>query len=168
MSGSGMTLRDLSDVKIALPMADETFLVHDADTGKFGVRVLADSDIPATIARDSEVTAAVSAAVGYVSYVALMAQASTDAPVATVLHNGLSAPIVWARADVGQYTGTLTGAFTANKTALFATGSNATLAPIVTLERTSADVVTLRTFDETGTAMDVGLSGTAIEIRVYA
>lgn len=168
MSGSGLRLRDLSDVKLDPGLTtDEAFLVHDAATGKFGARVLADGDIPAAIARDAEVTAAISAAVGYSAYVALMTQTGTDAPVATVLKNGLSGAIVWARSDVGTYTGTLTGAFTANKTALFATPTGGTLAASVALARTSADVVTLRTLDAAGAAMDVGLSGTAIEIRVY-
>ena len=168
MSGSGMTLRDLSDVKITLPITDETALIFDANTGKFGARVLADSDIPAAIARDAEVTAAISAALGYASYVALLTQTATDDPTIVTLHNGLSAPVLWARSDVGTYTGTLVGAFTENKTACFATGSEGTtLAMAVTLQRTSADVVTLRTYDDAGAAMDAGLSGTAIEIRVY-
>lgn len=32
MSGSGMTLRDLSDVKITLPITDKTALIFDANT----------------------------------------------------------------------------------------------------------------------------------------
>jgi len=62
MSGSSLKLRDLSDVKLDPgTTTDEAFLVHDAATGKFGARLIADTDIPATIARDTEVTAAIAA-----------------------------------------------------------------------------------------------------------
>ena len=55
-------------------------------------------------------------AAAYLVYTALLTQTGTDAPVATVLQNTLSGAIVWTRGDVGEYTGTLAGAFTANKT----------------------------------------------------
>jgi hypothetical protein len=55
--------------------------------------------------------------VGYKEYVALLTQAGTDAPAATVLSNTLGA-IVWAYASVGQYSATLSGAFPATKTQL--------------------------------------------------
>jgi hypothetical protein len=48
---------------------------------------------------------------GVKRYVALLSQSGTDAPVATVLENSLGGAIVWTRTDVGEYRGTLTGAF---------------------------------------------------------
>ena len=53
----------------------------------------------------------------YKSYVAILTQTGTAAPtVATVLDNTLGGTIVWTRTAAGNYTGTLTGAFTASKT----------------------------------------------------
>jgi hypothetical protein len=49
-------------------------------------------------------------------YVALLTQSGTDAPVATVLQNDLSGPIVWSRIGVDQYKGILSNEFTLNKT----------------------------------------------------
>ena len=52
-------------------------------------------------------------------YVALLSQSGTDAPVATVLKNTLGGVPVWSYNSTGDYTATLAGAFTANKTAVF-------------------------------------------------
>ena len=52
----------------------------------------------------------------YLVYTALLNQTSTNAPVATVLKNTLGGTVVWTRTSPGLYVGTLTGAFTANKT----------------------------------------------------
>jgi len=51
----------------------------------------------------------------YNSYTALLTQSGTSAPVATVLENTIG-NIVWTRYGVGNYKGTLTGAFVENKT----------------------------------------------------
>lgn len=59
----------------------------------------------------------------YTSYVALLNQTGTDAPVATVLYNDLSASITWTRVGAGDYLGTLTGAFPQNKTFMIAGGT---------------------------------------------
>jgi hypothetical protein len=52
----------------------------------------------------------------YLSYVALLTQTGTSAPVATVLANTLGGTVVWTRDSAGNYTGTLAGAFTEDKT----------------------------------------------------
>jgi hypothetical protein len=49
---------------------------------------------------------------GTLFYRALLTQAGTAAPTAIVLQNTLSGDIVWTRLGVGEYKGTLTGAFT--------------------------------------------------------
>lgn len=51
-------------------------------------------------------------------YEALLTQTTTSAPVATILSNNMSGDIVWSYSAVGQYIGTLTGAFPAGKTAI--------------------------------------------------
>jgi len=52
---------------------------------------------------------------GYLKYVALLTQSGTSAPTATVLENTLGGTVVWSYLSVGQYVGTLTGAFVENK-----------------------------------------------------
>lgn len=49
-------------------------------------------------------------------YAANLNQSGTSAPSVVVLANTLSGPIVWTRTGVDNYRGTLSGAFTANKT----------------------------------------------------
>ena len=43
------------------------------------------------------------------TYVALITQNGTNAPVATILHNTYQGTPTWARVTDGQYTATLTG-----------------------------------------------------------
>lgn len=54
----------------------------------------------------------------YLVYTAYLSQTGTDAPVADVLENTLGGTVVWARDGVGQYKGTLAGAFTTGKTVI--------------------------------------------------
>ncbi len=63
-----------------------------------------DADTAAVIARPYKV------------YTALLSQTGTSAPTAVVLENTLVGAIVWTTLGDGQYIGTLSGAFTANKT----------------------------------------------------
>lgn len=103
---------------------------------------------------------------GYYEYTALISQSGTSDPTVTVIKNTLPAgAIVWARSGVGVYTGTLAGAFIANKTVGFinSTGGSAQ----ADVKRTSNDVVTLSTFNITPAAADALLTASAIEIRVY-
>jgi hypothetical protein len=76
-------------------------------------------------------------------YLALVSQAGTAAPVATVLFNGLSAVPVWTRAGAGDYRLTLVGAFPANQVALHPLSVDAGPATSGALTRLSADVVKL-------------------------
>lgn len=48
-------------------------------------------------------------------YKAVLTQSSTNAPVATIISKTIVGTIVWAYSAEGVFTGTLTGAFTANK-----------------------------------------------------
>lgn len=54
--------------------------------------------------------------VKYKVYTALLTQTGTNAPVATVLENTLGGDIIWSYSNVGEYHGTLTGAFPQNHT----------------------------------------------------
>ena len=58
----------------------------------------------------------------YDVYTAILTQTGTSAPTATVLENTLGGTVVWTYNAEGSYIGTLTGAFTADKTAIFTGG----------------------------------------------
>lgn len=102
----------------------------------------------------------------YLVYTALITQSDEDAPTAIVLQNTLSGAIVWTRSDVGAYIGTLSGAFTADKT--FATiANNGFLTTSLIINRASANTVELTTGLVDNTPLDSSLNNTPIEIRVY-
>ena len=106
----------------------------------------------------------------YKTYIALLTQTSTNAPVATVLENTIGA-IAWGYTSVGVYTATLTGAFTAAKTLFVPHGFIYVSIPggddnLVRMARTSANVVTLTTYSG-GVVANAILSDTPVEIRVY-
>ena len=109
-----------------------------------------------------------SGSTAYDSYVALLTQAGTAAPVATVLSNNLTATLTWARTGVGVYTLTASAAtFTANKTIVFLNaGSGVTL---ISAERTSDTVLTVKTFvPSSGAAVDASITNGAFEVRIYS
>jgi hypothetical protein len=104
----------------------------------------------------------------YDSYTALLTQASTNAPVATVLSNNLTATLTWARTGVGVYTLTASAAtFTANKTIVFLNpGSSVSL---ISAETTSDTVLTVKTFvPSSGAAVDAAITNGAFEVRIYS
>ena len=107
--------------------------------------------------------------VPYSSYIALLTQTSTDAPVATVLSSNLTGTFTWARTGEGFYTLTAsTATFTSGKTAVFInSGSVQTI--ITTWTRTSDFVITIATelADDPGQGVDGGLINASIDIRIY-
>ncbi len=110
----------------------------------------------------------------YLVYTALLTQSGTDAPVATVLENTLGGTVVWSYSDVGRYVGTLSGAFTSNKTAIFCNLGVDLSAPVtVRMEgyRNNANTVEVRLYDPINDATSDDILGdnmtSIIEIRVY-
>jgi hypothetical protein len=102
----------------------------------------------------------------FLSYAALISQAAAAAPTAAVRENQLSGAIVLARTSAGLYTGTLAGAFLAGKVvALISLSENAT-AVFAKIGRTSDNVITIRTFDIAGAAVDLGGDANVL-IQVY-
>ena len=105
--------------------------------------------------------------VRYKKYVALMTQTGTAAPTVIVLENTIG-DIVWTRDSTGIYEGTLTGAFTLDKT--YAMMSVVLVDGIVNVFRFSDDVVRVATtnlHNPTAAYHDNHLSNNTIEIRVY-
>jgi hypothetical protein len=102
---------------------------------------------------------------GYNVYTALMTQSLVADPVATVLANGIGA-IVWTRAGVGDYRGTLTGAFLDAKTFVLITGGVST--KNYTAARATDNFVVVRVTDTTGEAAEYNSSAPmSIQIQVY-
>jgi len=102
----------------------------------------------------------------YQRYIALITQTSTSAPTVIELENTIG-PIIWSRKATGEYTGTLSGAFTANKT--YATISNSLADGIVMITTTASNITIITTNLHSPTAVkhDSHLSKNTIEIRVY-
>ena len=109
---------------------------------------------------------------GYTVYTALITQAGTAAPVATVLQNTTGGTITWTRPTnpgVGRYVATISGAnFTANKTAVIVTpggNSDMILRPVVS----STTTVDWYNIDSSDNAVsDVISATTTVEIRIYS
>jgi len=100
----------------------------------------------------------------YKVYTALLSQSGTSAPTATVLENTLGGTIVWTRVNPGIYSGTLTGAFTTDKTILL---NNNPVGGVFTNIFSSVNTITIQTRNYSNAQTDDGLSNTSIEIRVY-
>ena len=106
---------------------------------------------------------------GYTVYTALITQAGTAAPVATVLQNTTGGTIAWTRNSTGRYVATISGAnFTANKTAVIVTSggnSDMILRPVVS----STTTVDWYNIDSSDNAVsDVISATTIVEIRIYS
>lgn len=102
----------------------------------------------------------------YKKYVALISQSSTSAPTVHELENTIG-PIVWTRSAVGNYLGTLTGAFTANKT--YAMISNVEPNGIVMIGTALnyINIITTNLHNPTAALHDSHLKNNTLEIRVY-
>ena len=108
-----------------------------------------------------DIASLASGSTAYNSYVALLTQAGTAAPVATVLSNNLTATLTWARTGAGIYTLTASAAtFTNNKTIVFFNNGNFS-ALSINWQRTSDTVLTI-------TASDGAFSNGSFEVRIYA
>jgi hypothetical protein len=103
----------------------------------------------------------------YTKYIALINQNTTNNPKSIVLENTIG-PIIWTRTAVGVYFGTLTGAFTLDKTYVML--SNVETNSIVTAERrdnNSIEINTTNLHSPTAAYHDTHLLNNTIEIRVY-
>lgn len=109
-------------------------------------------------------------------YTALITQAGTSNPVATVptaprADVNYLGDIVWTRTGTGVYLGTLSGAFAGGQTICTVTQGDVgtPVAAVLQLARTSDNTVTLRSFTaSTGAATDVLLGTANVEIKKYA
>ena len=103
----------------------------------------------------------------YTKYIALISQSSTSAPTVIELENTIG-PIVWTRNSTGIYYGTLTGAFTLDKTYVML--SNVELDSIVMAKRANNNIIQIDTTNlhsPTAAHHDSHLKKNTLEIRVY-
>jgi hypothetical protein len=107
------------------------------------------------------------AVVPYKKYIALISQIGTADPTVTVLENTIG-DIVWTRSSIGDYLGTLTGAFLQPKTyIIFQNFYSGTGSHISFVSRITDDEINIVTKDNTNTFIDNVLAYTTIEIRTY-
>ena len=102
----------------------------------------------------------------YLVYTALITQTGTSAPTATVLKNTLGGTVVWSYNGVGDYTATLSGVFTANKTTVTALSNNISTAKEASGVWDTTSTIDVYTTDAWDSANDV-LNISFFEIRVY-
>ena len=108
----------------------------------------------------------------YKSWVGILAQSGNNAPTATVLQNDLGGTITFAYSTIGVYTGTLTGAFTANKS-VFMTSTQIVYSGTIVRQAaflfTSVDAFAITTSSNFTNADGVLQSAPfiTVEIRVY-
>ena len=110
---------------------------------------------------------------GYTVYVALLTQAGTAAPVATVLQNTTGGTIVWTRNSTGRYLATISGAtYTTDKTAILLTSGSASATDGRFLKVESGGNTTVQAFynfdTSANTSQDGIVTGAMIEIRIYS
>lgn len=104
----------------------------------------------------------------YKVYTALVLQSGTAAPISTVLENSLSGIPTWTYNSAGNYTLTLAGEFTTNKTYV-STISTANPAIFATANVSSVNDIVVQTRTTAGVGQDavLGNNHSRIEIRVY-
>jgi hypothetical protein len=103
--------------------------------------------------------------VGYLSYVALLTQTGTSAPVATVLDNTLGGSVVWVRGSQGIYTATCNGQLFDETKTILIVGSNYNFYNIFYNQLNGT--LQLETYSNGISVADEQLNMTAVKIRVY-
>jgi len=95
-------------------------------------------------------------------YSATLLQTTTGNPVATIIDNKLSGAVTWVRNSVGEYDGTLTGAFLSGTVAL---NISPTLG-FIEIIRQDDDTIRIKTYSVLGVLADDILKGNTVSIRV--
>lgn len=102
----------------------------------------------------------------YLVYTALLSQTGTAAPTVIVLENTIG-PIVWGRNGVGEYFGTLSGAFVLGKTFSLLSNIGDITGDNIKIELRSISLNGFNLSTYTTILSDNILFKTPIEIRVY-
>lgn len=102
---------------------------------------------------------------GYLEYVALLNQAGTNAPVATVIANSLGFVPTYSRAGAGDYSINSINGFTNNKTVVNITNVAPGYFPYWSWASTSS--INIGVFDAMSTGADDTLISSLIIVRIY-
>ncbi|MGL6283960.1 MAG: hypothetical protein ACRC2J_16275 [Microcoleaceae cyanobacterium] len=158
-----------SDGKVSLKFGRRTIEMVDPTTFQIdGVAVVGAADFVTKIETLFTKYGASNNASSYLVYTALLSQSGTDAPVATVLQNTLGGTVVWTRAGIGEYEGTLAGAFTENKTfIIFNPAAASDVFGFASAVRLSGNQIQLATGDGAQLFDEYLTTNSSIEIRVY-
>lgn len=125
-------------------------------------------------ALESAVDQVADSVLGYKSFVALVTQASTSAPTATVLLNNTGVTIAWVRSSAGVYTGELSSnILLATKTwgVIQPSNTSGNFIPKIAFTRLNDSIFAIRTalvgVVTTDSLVDARLSATPFELRLY-
>jgi hypothetical protein len=103
----------------------------------------------------------------YDTYVALLNQSGTSAPVATVSHSTFPSLITWTRTSSGKYVGTLAGGFPAGKTIITLGAFEKTWGEDVRAYRINDDTIAVESGTSTDFINDGVITNLPIDIKVY-
>jgi len=104
---------------------------------------------------------------GVETYVALLTQTGTSAPVATVLRNDLDGTVVWSYVSPGVYRATLAGAFLADKTAVLITGGGDSILGATWISANIVEIYSQNLVEGDFQVANGLLSGASIKIMVF-
>jgi hypothetical protein len=104
--------------------------------------------------------------VPYKSYSALLSCTDSSTVTTTLISSNLGT-VVWTRNSAGNYSGTLSGAFTIGKTLVLLTPNAGSYVALTATANLSANTVFLEVFNTTNLANIDYIEGIGIEIRVY-
>jgi hypothetical protein len=144
--------------------------VKKFETTANGVTISGQATVPTTpaAATDAASKAYVDGIVGYTTYVARVTQASTNAPVATIISNNTGLTFTWSRTGPGAYRVTPSSAFVVNKTWIQMTGGDvSTGVTMVTIKDISTSFATAVNSNLINGAAADGITAAFVEIRIY-
>lgn len=95
-----------------------------------------------------------------------LTQSGTSAPTADVFENTLGGTVTWGYTSPGVYTGTLTGAFTDNKTHIIINAGHKN--GYMKCWRVDADTIRIESYNNSFTLANAVLDDTSLRIEVYA
>ena len=151
-------MADISSYPVIAPKAQD--LIIGSETYTTATPVIGNPTRNFTVSSIATLANAIN--LGYTSYVALVNQTGTAAPIATVLQNTTGGTIAWVRDSLGNYSGVITGgAFTAGKTLVFVNQGGGTSTANIQWSSVATKVII-------STGADNVLAKASIEVRIYA
>lgn len=143
-----------------------SYIVELADLRVSGSGSAPISEAAALTALNAVWAAAQGGEATFLEYVASITQIGTNNPTVVEASTNTLTGIIWERLNIGFYTGTLASVFTANKTFIWTTNSNADPGMDALFYRQDAEVIGVKTYNANTYADDI-LRECSIRIVVY-